>query len=376
MIKKTFYDVLQVSPNADQEIIKAAYRSLVQRFHPDKNPENPDAEQYLKIINRAYEVLSDPVKREGYDAALKDADGNQENQADSATSTRKTTAAPEANPAKENARSRVPDWFDLNKKASKKNNSNGGGSAQEPGKGIMGLYKAIIGEKNTHYYLTKFEQFDRQGPGFKASWNWPAFFFTGFWALYRKMYGWFFAFLGLLTASNLFEKAGVADAWVVVLAAQVAFGIYANSIYHGYIRKKIAVSHRLFLEESEQFPHLHSKGGVNDWVLWLGLVPIVGILAAIAIPAYNDSQQRAAAPQSQESTILEQSTARPIEDSASTKGQHPTSGGYAVNDTPVDEASPQIQQSAPSGTKARFSDTDRQSCLELMPVQDQAKCFE
>lgn len=84
MTKKTFYDVLQVSPNADQEIIKAAYRSLVQRFHPDRNPDNPDADQYLKIINRAYVVLSDPVKREGYDAALKDADESQENQADSA----------------------------------------------------------------------------------------------------------------------------------------------------------------------------------------------------------------------------------------------------------------------------------------------------
>lgn len=70
MVKKTFYDVLQVSPNADSEIIKAAYLSLAQRYHPDKNPGNPDAEKYLKIINRAHEVLSDPVKRAGYDAAL------------------------------------------------------------------------------------------------------------------------------------------------------------------------------------------------------------------------------------------------------------------------------------------------------------------
>ena len=120
MTKKTFYDVLQVSPNADQEIIKAAYRSLVQRFHPDKNPDNPDAEQYLKIINRAYEVLSDPVKREGYDAALKDVDGNQENQADSATSTRKTTAAPEVNPSKEKAPTSVPDQNNLKKEAASK----------------------------------------------------------------------------------------------------------------------------------------------------------------------------------------------------------------------------------------------------------------
>lgn len=86
MAKKTFYDVLQVSRNADPEIIKAAYKSLVQRYQPDKNPDNPDAEKNLKIINRAYEVLSDPVKRAGYDAALAEDDEDRINQADAATS--------------------------------------------------------------------------------------------------------------------------------------------------------------------------------------------------------------------------------------------------------------------------------------------------
>lgn len=87
MHETTFYDVLQVSPNADPEVIKAAYRSLVQRYHPDKNPGNPDAEKRLKTINRAYEVLSDPVKREGYDAALKDANAGEADQPDTQTFT-------------------------------------------------------------------------------------------------------------------------------------------------------------------------------------------------------------------------------------------------------------------------------------------------
>jgi hypothetical protein len=59
------------------------------------------------------------------------------------------------------------------------------------------LYEAILGEKSRIYYLKKFERFDQQGLGLKASWNWPAFFFGGSWALYRKMYGWFFAFWGI-----------------------------------------------------------------------------------------------------------------------------------------------------------------------------------
>lgn len=73
---KTFYDVLQVSRDADPEVIKAAYKSLVQRYHPDKNHNNPDAEKFLKIINQAYEVLSDPIKRAEYDATLVGGDAN------------------------------------------------------------------------------------------------------------------------------------------------------------------------------------------------------------------------------------------------------------------------------------------------------------
>lgn len=92
MAKKTFYDVLQVSPNADPEIIKAAYRSLCQRHHPDKNPGNPDADKLIKIINRAYEVLSDPVKRAGYDAALADRDEEQPEKSGDTTFTQDAAA--------------------------------------------------------------------------------------------------------------------------------------------------------------------------------------------------------------------------------------------------------------------------------------------
>ena len=66
------------------------------------------------------------------------------------------------------------------------------------------LYEAAIGPKKKTYYVDRFEVFDENGPGLHPSWNWAAFFFTGFWALYRKLYGWFaiwilvFAALGFL----------------------------------------------------------------------------------------------------------------------------------------------------------------------------------
>ena len=71
MNKKTYYDILQVSPLSSPDIIKKAYRKLVQLYHPDKNPNNPSAVETLKKINEAYEVLSDTFKRKEFDRKLK-----------------------------------------------------------------------------------------------------------------------------------------------------------------------------------------------------------------------------------------------------------------------------------------------------------------
>ena len=60
------YGVLGVSPGASPDEIKRAFRTLARQYHPDANPA-PDAEARFKEINAAYEVLSDPVKRERYD---------------------------------------------------------------------------------------------------------------------------------------------------------------------------------------------------------------------------------------------------------------------------------------------------------------------
>lgn len=65
-----YYDLLQVSPKADLEIIQAAYRRLVLRWHPDRAVGNPDAEPMTKTLNAAYEVLSDPERRRQYDAEI------------------------------------------------------------------------------------------------------------------------------------------------------------------------------------------------------------------------------------------------------------------------------------------------------------------
>ncbi len=62
------YEVLQVSPEANTEVIRAAYRTLARSQHPDVNPD-PDATRHMRRLNAAYHVLSDPTRRARYDAA-------------------------------------------------------------------------------------------------------------------------------------------------------------------------------------------------------------------------------------------------------------------------------------------------------------------
>ncbi len=67
MSQRDYYEILGVAKSADQDTIKKAYRKLAMQYHPDKNPDNPEAEDKFKEAASAYEVLSDPEKRARYD---------------------------------------------------------------------------------------------------------------------------------------------------------------------------------------------------------------------------------------------------------------------------------------------------------------------
>ena len=66
MIKNP-YEVLGVARDASDADIKKAYHKLVMKYHPDRNPDNKDAEEKFKEVNNAFDILKDPQKRAAYD---------------------------------------------------------------------------------------------------------------------------------------------------------------------------------------------------------------------------------------------------------------------------------------------------------------------
>jgi molecular chaperone DnaJ len=67
MAKRDYYEVLGVNRDASEDEIKKSYRRLAMKFHPDRNPDNPKAEEQFKEAKAAYEVLTDANKRSAYD---------------------------------------------------------------------------------------------------------------------------------------------------------------------------------------------------------------------------------------------------------------------------------------------------------------------
>ena len=67
MAQQCYYEVLGIERGADAAAIKSAFRKRAMQYHPDRNADNPEAEQKFKELGEAYEILSDDQKRAAYD---------------------------------------------------------------------------------------------------------------------------------------------------------------------------------------------------------------------------------------------------------------------------------------------------------------------
>ncbi|MEP6505142.1 MAG: DUF2628 domain-containing protein, partial [Betaproteobacteria bacterium] len=154
-------------------------------------------------------------------------------------------------------------------------------------------WAAVIGDSNTHYYL---ERFDRLSSGGSAPWHWPALLVTWYWMLYRKMWVpaliYFFApsiVLTILTA--MAPKAGVALTLAWWLALVFVPAVMANGWYYKHCTKKIADVRARGGSKDQMLARLEAAGGTSNIIVIIVaifvLIAGIGILAAIALPAYQ-----------------------------------------------------------------------------------------
>ena len=80
-LARDYYSILGVTPTAEDVVIKAAYKALAQRYHPDRFGGDPDfAKTRMEELNEAFQVLSDPVRRQAYYRAVSGTTGGHDRQ--------------------------------------------------------------------------------------------------------------------------------------------------------------------------------------------------------------------------------------------------------------------------------------------------------
>jgi hypothetical protein len=166
--------------------------------------------------------------------------------------------------------------------------------------GDLEFLEAAIGPNRTDYYLARFQKFTR-GKSL-VSWNWPALFVPLFWFLYRKMWAYaaLYVFVLPIVSAVVFvvlsavfpQDTAIGVAWLLQLGiVLVVLPMFANALYYRTVQSRIRKAKAHAPDRDRQLRALASEGGTSNaaFVILLFLfIPFIGILAAIAIPAYQD----------------------------------------------------------------------------------------
>jgi type IV pilus assembly protein PilA len=226
-------------------------------------------------------------------------------------------------------------------------------AAATPEQQKLADYELAIGS-NASYYLPKFERYDSNES--TVSWNWPAFFVTSGWYLYRKMWLWgllnfFFPFIASLVVgilSALLKLPPTLTGFLMLgtmFAEQILLAIFANALYWRHINGLIRNVPRSIADKPDRRTRRLERDGGTSIGAALGIlfgVGFIGIgmMAAIAIPAYQDYTIRAqvseglglaAAPKAAVAEYYAQKNEWPLD--ADSAGLRPIGGKYVESVT-------------------------------------------
>lgn len=198
------------------------------------------------------------------------------------------------------------------------------------------LYRAAVGESKAGYYVPLFYRFD-QPDGSRLSWNWPCFFVTFLWLLYRRMYGLAFGYLFLWPIALLIffgvavlvlgQVLGSLLYFALAIGGQfIVAPLFANAVYHWHVKKRIATLSNDAPSQAALLQRVIGAGSTASAPVIIGVVGVfgismTGILAAIAIPAYQDYTIRS---QVTEGLALAGPVKASIADAYATTGRWPT----------------------------------------------------
>jgi len=171
---------------------------------------------------------------------------------------------------------------------------------------MQDYYKAAIGPDNQDFFLRKFKKFDQSG---NAGFSWPGAgqFFAGvFWLFYRRMplSAWLYIglpfvllfFIFMLFGSDIKDDSLPMSFYNIITAAAYWLFLPArmNAMYYNRIHKNILAAKETSNDRVSQLAILRKVGGTNSSIKWLlAILILVGILAAVALPAYQDYTRRA-----------------------------------------------------------------------------------
>ena len=146
------------------------------------------------------------------------------------------------------------------------------------------LFKTMLGEKNSHYYLKQFELLENDRKKYKVSWNWAAFFAGPLWALYRKMYVWCLViFILNKLLGTLGGDASLLFNILILIVPNMVFALYANVLYRNHLCVKISKAIKINKTDSELLSSLKQQGGVNMWVVYVFISVVILVLLLLLL---------------------------------------------------------------------------------------------